>query len=211
MWHLPHILENSKKPFLKKIFAKTKSYRVINKIDISSLMIAVFDLDSWNSVTKTGLTQGIRIWNQKLQFLKITGSKPANWRFQNRKKLVAREKYMWSTVFKITGWNLVYKLILGRELRVLRLIWHSRILNASNQGMKSHKSKKWKNGLFNVQFEPFVTKTPQSWFQIWIQPYEIRLKTYLQAFLMLFAPLISSSFFWTNHFCWFFNFSFHEN
>ena len=41
-------------------------------MDISSLMIAVFDLDSWNLVPKTGLTQGIQFWNQKLRILKMT-------------------------------------------------------------------------------------------------------------------------------------------
>ena len=39
---------------------------------ISSLVIAVFDLDSWNLAPKTGSTQEIRIWSQKLRFLNMT-------------------------------------------------------------------------------------------------------------------------------------------
>ena len=50
----------------------TYLYRVIKKMDISSLMITVFDLDSCNLVLRTGSTQGIPIWSQKLRFLNMT-------------------------------------------------------------------------------------------------------------------------------------------
>ena len=44
-------------------------------MDISSVMIAVIDIDSWNLVPKTGTTQGIWIWNQKSRFFKMTVQK----------------------------------------------------------------------------------------------------------------------------------------
>ena len=144
-------------------------------MDISSLMIAIFHLDSRNLAPRTGSTQGIWIWNKKLRFLKMTVRKLQINVFKIEKKWVIREKKMVSTVFKITGWNLVFKLILGRELRISCLIWRFWIVNASNQGIKSQKFRKEKNGLFNVYFEAFVAKTNQNWFRISIQRYEIRL------------------------------------
>ena len=52
---------------------------------IASLMIAVFDCDSWNSVPKTELTQGTWIWNQKSRFLKMTVQKRQIEVFKNGK------------------------------------------------------------------------------------------------------------------------------
>ena len=68
------------------------------KKDISSLMIAVFDLDSWNLVPGTGLTQGIRIWNKKLRFLKMT-VQIGKFKFLKSEKNGASEKKRWYQQF----------------------------------------------------------------------------------------------------------------
>ena len=119
---------------------------------ISSLVIAVFDLDSWNLAPKTGSTQGIRIWRKKFRFLKITVHFWQIKFLKIEKKWSIREKKMTSTVLKIIGWNLVSRLILGRELWISSLIWRFWIVNASNLGIKSQKSKKAKNRPFQRPF-----------------------------------------------------------
>ena len=62
-------------PHITRVFRIQKNIFIQGespKMAISSLMNAVFDLDSWNLVIKTKFTQGIRFCSQKLRFLNMT-------------------------------------------------------------------------------------------------------------------------------------------
>ena len=118
------------------------------KMDILSLTIPILNQDLWNLEPRTGLTQGIQIWSKKFKILKMTVHKWPIEVFKIGKKWVVQEKTLLSTVLKIIGWNLVYKLILGRGLWISSLFWRFWITNASNPGIKTKKSKKVKSQHF---------------------------------------------------------------